>query len=541
MVAVPADRVLVKGQTATISAQVVQTEIIEGKLQDELKVVGGATITCRKGTEVLEPITPCDNSGDESTLSFTVTSDEELILAYSGGIQFEVSATHSGEKMLGHVSFELPYLNVNPASGIFVVGTQDSVEVNMTTNFDAHFSYDFTKGGLLGQDVLEQEDKHHKVSLSEEVRDLNKVFGIHICKVVRDFKIGTDETPSLTFRAELLRESIIVPKDLKLPLVVRCYPDQDSDKREANAVLIRVKVMEYDAQKKDLVANVELMNNLHFEFKPTANNGRLTPAMSQKAIDDAKITVELEPNSGAASLSKPYATYRIYANALAEAESDNVNMIMTISCDNPDLEPITLDAQLKPRIDLKGLIAQFIEYPIGTYIGSMIQLGNIDTYHGALDSLTEIRMITSGDPNYSSNTNILSLRNMPESIAQFAQVQTIHHELAHTIEHINNDAEVYRESSRPWGERHSYFIQYLSDVAKNLADVERGRAQNLESTIGKAIDSYYMAYFNSDNLVYPVNEGEVNSWFGARAQTQHVVFDRYLSFSVYCQIGRAHV
>ncbi|HOV41543.1 MAG TPA: hypothetical protein PLM59_07100, partial [Oscillospiraceae bacterium] len=86
-----------------------------------------------------------------------------------------------------------------------------------------------------------------------------------------------------------------------------------------------------------------------------------------------------------------------------------------------------------------------------------------------------------------------------------------------------------------WGERHSYFIQYLTDAAKILADIERGKVSDIKGSLGEAIYKLYMVCNNADNIECPPNQGEINDWFGVRSLTPHQIFDKYLNFSIYCR------
>ncbi len=538
VVEAPVRKVLRPGQNVTISAQVLKVEIVDGELSDDVTVVGGATISCASGAEIIEMETPSPDSNDGS-LSFTVIDDLEALLKYDKPILFNISAICEGENLSASLNFTVPYFTVSPIEGNFVLEKDVSMKLNLRSNYGSDYSYNFSEGSLLSSDVLDRDEMSQTINISEDVDDPDKVFNKFTCKVIKDYKIdapGDGFSLSGNFRGTFLKESILLPKSTKLPVILKSYKDDQSDKRTDEAHLLYVKVLKYDDATKNLKIDLELTNNLSFDFEPTQTNGRLDYDSAKKIVDTANIISELLPDKGAATDQQGYAIYRIYANAFVESEEENIDMIITVSCDDSDIEDITLKGQLKPRISLKGLIRQFIEYPQGTYIGVLAKLGDVDIYFNALDELTEIKLVGSGNPQYEPNSDSMLLREIPESIKEFLVVQTIHHELAHKIERINGES-FSRFQKDAYGERHSYFIQYLSDAAKALADIERGVSSDIEAGIGEAIHKYNQVYYNVDNLEYPPNEGEISSWFGVRTLSQHEVFDRYRDFSIHCMNG----
>ena len=538
VVEAPVRKVLRPGQNVTIAAQVLKVEIIDGELSDDVTVVGGATITCTSGTEIID-MGSTDPASNDGTLSFAVIDDLDALLKYPKPITFSISAICEGENLSASLNFIVPYFNITPVEGLFILDKDVDLTLRLQSNYDSNYSYDFSDGNLLSSDVIDGDEMNQAIKLSEDVDDPSKFFNKFTCKMIKDFKIdahGDSFSLSSNFRGTFLKESILLPKSTKLPVILKSYKDDQSDKRTDEAYLLYVKVLKYDEATKNLKIDLDLTNNLTFDFEPTQKNGSLDFDGAKKIVDSANIVCELLPDKGAATDQQAYAIYRIYANAFVESEEENIDIIITVSCDDSDIEDITLKGQLKPRISLKGLIRQFIEYPQGTYIGVLAKLGDIDIYFNALDELTDIKLVGSGNPQYEPNSDSMLLRDIPESIKEFAVVQTIHHELAHKIERINGES-FSRFQKDAYGERHSYFIQYLSDAAKALADIERGVSSDIEAGIGEAIHKYDQVYYNVDNLEYPPNEGEISSWFGVRTLSQHEVFDRYRDFSIHCLNG----
>lgn len=535
IVEAPVRRVLRPGQNVTISAQILKTEIIEGEISDSVSSVGGASIQCLDGGEIIK-IEPTKGDGFSSSLTFTIIDDLDKLIKYSKPVIFSIEGQYGGETMKTNLSFTVPQFVVVPSNGVFVAEKETKEQLKLQSNFKTDYIYDFTDGNMLSESSIDCKDLYENIELIEDIDDIESNFDVFTCRVYRDYKI---EAPiegykmNANYRAAFLRECILLNKKMKRPVTIKCYKDEESDKRTDEAYILAVKVVKYDDKTKSLKTDIDLTNNLTFCFEPLQNNKHLTFEKAKKALEDAKLVAELVPKDGEATQNRPYALYRIYSDALAETESDNVDMTITISCSDSDIKDIVVDGKLKPRINLKGLITQFIEYPIGTYIGSLIKLGNISTYHNAIDQLSEIKLVGSGNPKFDPRTNSMILRDIPKSIAEFKEVQTIHHELCHKIEEINGDSFLCSDVS--FGERHSYYIQFLSDAAKKFSDVERGSVVDIDNTIAAAIISLYDAYYNEDNKKYPPNQGEINQWFGVRSFTPHEIIDRYLDFSIYCR------
>jgi hypothetical protein len=534
VVEAPASRVLRPGQVVSISAQILKARIVEGKLEDTVSVVGGAEIKCTSGQEiiVMDPAKASDSS-----LSFSVIDDLDALIKFTKTISFSVTGYCDGKTLKADVMFTVPAFSVSPVSGTFVVGKGTEEVIKLQSNFKSDYRYEFSDERMLDSLPLNTEDYCEEIKLIEDFEDADKRFDMFTCKIVKDYKL---EAPidgfamKSNYRAVFLRECILLPRSTKIPIVIKCYKDEQSDKRTQEAYLFIAKVLKYDPKTKNLATDIELTNNLSFSFEPVldSNNIRFTLDKAEKAVNDAKITAELSPKDGLATSQRPYAIYRIYAGAFCEAETDKINLKMKVFCNDSEIEEIEVKAQLRPKINLKGLITQFIEYPAGTYVATVMSLGNVDAYIEALDKLDDIKIVGTGNPKYDVNTNIMSLRDIPESIEEFAEIQTIHHELCHKIEQIKGD-NFYRGGS--WGERHSYFIQYLTDAAKILADIERGKVSDIKGSLGEAIYKLYMVCNNADNIEYPPNQGEINDWFGVRSLTPHQIFDKYLNFSVYCR------
>ncbi len=110
---------------------------------------------------------------------------------------------------------------------------------------------------------------------------------------------------------------------------------------------------------------------------------------------------------------------------------------------------------------------------------------------------------------------------MPHQIGDFEQIQSLHHELCHAIEHQHGDT-----GNKKNNERHSYFIQYLSDVAHTLADIERGKLDPILG--GTAIQAFHRVLYNDTNA-----SPQTFSWFGVEYVPPSMLFGRYAEFETY--------
>ncbi len=521
VVEAPTSRILKPGDAIAIRGEVVKLEIIDGEVSGEPVVVAAAVVECIEGAEVL------DGNGSD----YYVTTDENRMKIFKGSIRFLVWAEYEGEKMSANIDFSLASFNIEPAEGIFVVSTKNEEKLKIYSNAEASFSDDIATN-ILQSEIIFADNSTKEMKLIENVEEPEKLFNKYTCGINKRYKVRADYSGAIMekeYTARILCESILVPKQLKEPIVIKCYSDKESDKRQSTAFELPIKVVVFDSKQKKMVTDVELTNNLEFEVFAKSAQKHINNEQARKAITDAQIVFELVPNTGAATDTKPYARYRIYSNALAEAETDKVEIGIRVTCKETRIGEVMLNGTLFPRIDLKGLIKQFIAYPSGTFVASQIKLGDVDIYMEAIDFLTDIKMITSGNPRFQPGENAMYLYKIPEGIHEFAAVQTIHHELAHAIEEQHGD----EGGTTEWDERHSYYIENLSNVCFHLANLERGNKPDIENAIGEAIIAYDSVYFNFANLVEPANVGEIISWFGVKAPTQHQLFGKYASFEDY--------
>jgi hypothetical protein len=168
-----------------------------------------------------------------------------------------------------------------------------------------------------------------------------------------------------------------------------------------------------------------------------------------------------------------------------------------------------------------------------------IKIGKLETYFSALEFI-ENRVYCESHMPYSpkskenhyedaymdvSRKNYVYLqdRSMPKAIGDWKEIQSLHHELCHAIEHQHGDT----SQNKKLQERHAYFIQHLTDVVKNLSDMERGL---VSPALGakEAIQAYYNVFFDEHNT-----EPQTFSWFGVTYLTQHRMFERYANFDMY--------
>jgi len=287
-------------------------------------------------------------------------------------------------------------------------------------------------------------------------------------------------------------------------------------------------------------AEEDVINGLTLEFVPDPDSKELEEGKVKKAIDDGAIHARVDAGHSLVSLDgllKP-AVYMIYPSQNVIAEAHEVDLVIKVSAASSQLRELRLKAKLKPHNDFRAMLEWFIQYPEGTYPSEYFSLGDLNTYNGALDFIDERVYTLSNvpftpqlqenhyDPRPIRRAVVLRDDSMPEKVGDFKNIQSLYHELTHVIEDQNGDMRLFSGGHNP--ERHTYFMQYLSDALKSLADLEKNPAVSEEDAIKDAISSFDQAYFNSD-----YGPPQSFQWFGVERQTQHFIFNQYSNLHIY--------
>ncbi|MCM8710118.1 hypothetical protein M2651_03625 [Clostridium sp. SYSU_GA19001] len=541
---VPDGRVLKMGQSTYIKATILKTSIVEGKLEGSVESVGKAVINILKGKELLDSIS---GEGDER-IDFTVTCDKNVLRSANKSIVFQVS----GEGMQQTVEFEVPYYDVTPEIDVFFAGKGEKKLVNLNANYKTKFNNfykncKYLKGKVLNEN--EGEVSSTTIELTEDMSEelIKKVFGKSKSKIDNVFTIVPEKSfvhDVIKYTARIIKESIIVPAAMKEPLEIKHSGTQNKDEQQKKAFKLYVKVMKYDEKKKDVANDIDLVNDLEFSFTAKPSVKHITEEKANEIIEKSKIIVEIDPDNGAATDSKNYATYLIYPTEDIEADVDKLDMLLTVSCKDKDIEPLTLEAALIPKPNYKAMIKWFIERPNGTYIDKFVKIGDVSKFFSAIDFISNnvIEHSKAYKPRSSENhyedgkldvmrprSVILRKESLPTQIGQFKEIQSLYHELCHAIEDQNGDIGILN-SVDP--EKHAYFCQYLTDAVKVLTNIEKSFPADLDNCITQAISYYNMTFFNANN-VEPINYFADFEWFGVTTPTQHKVFEKYAMMNVY--------
>ncbi len=333
-------------------------------------------------------------------------------------------------------------------------------------------------------------------------------------------------------------------------IILECFTDAEKDKREEKAYRLPLVVMRWNKAQKQLEPDTAMAEKLKLEFTADTKSKNLPVDEAVKAVEDAEITAKLETGPSPAKIDqeKNPAVYMLYPEKSAVAKAPEIELIISVSMESAEFEELMLKAKLKPQNDYKAMIEWFINYDQGTFVDEYLKIGDVNIYHGALDFI-ENRVYCESNCPYTpkkgkngklenhyedgvldvSRPNYVFLldRCMPHQIGEFEEIKSLHHELCHAIEHQHGDT-----GSGDLAERHSYFIQNLADVVKELADLERGTT-DVTSGVRAAIQAYYRVFFNGDN-----RDPQTFSWFGVKYLTQHKMFERYANFDIY---GPSHI
>jgi hypothetical protein len=320
-----------------------------------------------------------------------------------------------------------------------------------------------------------------------------------------------------------------------------CFTDGEKEKREENAYILPLAVMRWDEKARELQPDMKAAEGLKISFKPDKDSKVMKEEDAGKAIADAdiKVLAEAGPSKEKVDLEKKPSVFLIYPGKSAVSIAPEVEVILTAAIDGGEFKTLELKGILKPQTDYRAMLKWFIEYGQGTFVDRYIKTGKLETYFDALKFIDN-RVYCESHMPYSPKTKEnhyedaymdLSRKNyvylqdasMPKAIGDWKEIQSLHHELCHTIEHQHGDT----SQNKKLQERHSYFIQHLTDVVKNLADMERGILPPEMAAKG-AIQAYFNVFFDEHNT-----EPQTFSWFGVTYLTQHKMFERYANFDMY--------
>jgi hypothetical protein len=320
-----------------------------------------------------------------------------------------------------------------------------------------------------------------------------------------------------------------------------CFTDGEKDKREQNAYILPLAVMRWDEKTRELIPDGKASQGLKITVTPDKASKIMKADDAKKAIADAdiQVTPEALPSKEKVDLQKKPSVFMLYPGKSAVAIAPEVEVIVSAAIDGGEFKPLELKGILKPQTDYRAMLKWFIEYGQGTFVDKYIKTGKLETYFEALQFI-ENRVYCESHMPYTPKTkenhyedaymdvsrkNYVYLQDdsMPKAIGDWKQIQSLHHELCHTIEHQHGDT----SQNKKLQERHSYFIQHLTDVVKNLADMERGLVPPAMAA-KDAIQSYYNVFFDEHNT-----EPQTFSWFGVTYLTQHRMFERYANFDMY--------
>ncbi len=167
---------------------------------------------------------------------------------------------------------------------------------------------------------------------------------------------------------------------------IYCFSDAESAKREEKAARIPLCVMRWDDTSKKLILDQKAVDKLTFDFSLKDNKNKKAKELT-KAIEEAKIVAKIDTSKNAIKIDNKYlpTIFMIYPEKNTIASDPEINVTIKISSPNSNLDDLILESKLIPQADYKAMITWFIEYPRGTYVDKFIKIGNVDTYHGALD------------------------------------------------------------------------------------------------------------------------------------------------------------
>lgn len=337
--------------------------------------------------------------------------------------------------------------------------------------------------------------------------------------------------------------------------IINCV--SESDERYKKGVWLPMLVMKWDEKARSLKHDTSLCEALEFEFEldkvsvDYSDSEKLAHAQSalEEAFPRRERTTQTRPAEYASPIdnkNKPI-TYVLYADKDAAGGVDPLPICVNVNSSDSALKPLMLQAKIKFSNDLRAYIKRFFAYSENTFARSFASFGNVNRYLAAMDFIEDRVYTVSNSPfavrmndNYYEHaleaegygdyfksklggervrSVVLKDECYPKSGNEMKNIQSLVHELTHAIEHINGSTE------EAGGERHSYFLQYTSDVFNKLAEIERGVHADLKTALDYVVERIHMAYINEHNT----DEPRELSWFGAdMPPTQHYFIDKYI-------------
>ncbi len=330
--------------------------------------------------------------------------------------------------------------------------------------------------------------------------------------------------------------------------LIECFSDAEKEKREEKALWISLTVMKWDDKRRVLEPDVAKADALAFGFEVHPDFEFKTPeskALAERVVTKANIETRVLPAPPTLQIDrmKKPSAYRLLAAQDPDEGAAPFDIRMTVSCQTDSaLDPLALKAQIKPNPDFKGMVRWFLEYPLGSAAADFITLGNVATYHGALDFIESRVYPLNGVP-WSANllwnrdenshyehgrldmmrASYIAIKDhmFPKNAdaGEFKKVQTLVHELTHVIEDQHGD---YKANAK--SERHAYYLQHLSDIAMGLTDMERAGV-HCRTDVWYAI--HYGYWLNVEPLIIG-DIGNIGPWFGGEMKLSvHELFDKY--------------
>ncbi|MGI5835757.1 MAG: hypothetical protein ACOX87_04590 [Chloroflexota bacterium] len=317
---------------------------------------------------------------------------------------------------------------------------------------------------------------------------------------------------------------------------LHCFGEDQKDERKKQAFRLPLAVMRWNEADRKLEPDVAASEQLEMEFVVKAGSKSIKADAAAKALKDAEIKIEIDTTTTTVKTDKEKkpTLYAIYPSKNVLAGAPEIELLLVVNDQSREFETLTLPAKLLPQADFKSMITWFIEYGKGTYVDKYIKIGDVAIYHGALDFIEERVFSASTCPYLPKETGnhyedgkwdvrrptyvYLEDHRMPRRIGEFKNIQALHHELAHAIEHQHGDT---KDGQGPGAERHAWPIEHLTGVVGALADMERG-VISIGAGCNAAVQAF--AAFCLDDRNAP---NQTFSWFGVDFVTQHYLFERY--------------
>ena len=380
----------------------------------------------------------------------------------------------------------------------------------------------------------------------------------YACSIAYEDKVNLKKVGRAEFTVNLCYEGIGLANsdpgkttkidELPEPMVLVVYREEESYRRTETMLRLALTVASWNNKKRMLEYDTDVAKTLQLTYTVDTSSDEFkndTEKISAiQALKDAVLkTSQTDQIAGRIDYNKEMkpAFFATVTTGTTESGLAPFPVLLTVSLPGGKHSDLVLKGTFNPLCDWEKIVRWFFEFPAGTFAHGHMTIGNPDLYVEGLKfignrvySFENVPFDTTSNENHYEDGVIASITHkrvrsvvlrkdsIPTGIGDYKKAQSLVHELTHALEHKNMGSARTLVAAEAGHERHTYFLQYASDVIYELTLAERGI--NTVKNVRDAIVNMNKVYFNS----YNTDEPRELSWFGASIPTQHRLFKTYI-------------